>query len=891
MRPLRITARNVVCYRDLDLDVSDVRNAVIVGANGAGKSLLVDLVRIALYDEGRLGARALAKMIGPWGDSLYLRVEFEHRGGLHRVTRTRRATAKTSSRTDVLETFDGTTWAPVDLTVDALLGVPAAAMGATAFLRHRGADGLGDFGPARPEERKAILRQLRRTDRYADYEAASRRAASAADVAVRVADERIAAIHASHSAAVVVMAGAPSHEAAVTSLQAQIDAAELALASARAASSARTEALATLQRARAGLEAATGDAAAYRNTRAVVEARVQAAKSTMAGEAAARAAAERRAQLADEWHAQMEARAVATARVAAASREIDRAQVALVDVQRRNDAARVRVALTERLERLSEETARLRTIADAWQRVCSAREAVRVADAAVEAHRRREALEAERAIAAADVRLLEGIAEPVREAIQARSQIDADTATAERLGTVPCHGADAFAACRFLADAVAARGRVSPATAALEAAVAGIMATTDRAEVVQALSSGDWRPLSVALQGARARLHEIQASLAALGAAAPADPGAHDRLAEALAGLSCGEPEAAGAAAAHAAAERTRWLVSGELQAVKDSGEIVDDAPLLAAVEAAKSSYRAEVDAESAILARVGEIEREGATLKAAADKMAEIRMAALVIDESGRTLAGLGDGSRFDVRVNEAKAEVARAESAVAGMSASQVDDAVARVSALRQSLATAQHGLALSMAAATTAEGLGRELEALATSRATSARSRATAMVLGRFYSEAPDLVLENDRTAIQEAANDWLRATSALQLDLVMQRPQKRDASKVHETLDVDVVKPSGRAVRETCSAGELFRVDIGLALAIGQTLGTGRSWITIDEGFGSLKGDVIVSVTRTLHAMLCDLDGLWVVEHHPLVIDVFPTRITVTPGPDGSTVRID
>src|SRR5574343_277467 len=175
MRPLRISARNVVCYQALDLDVADLRNVVIVGENGAGKSLLVDLIRIALFDVGPIGPRALAGMIGRWGDTAMVELDFEHGGRLYRSTRTRRRTAKTSSRTDVVQTFDGSSWAPVDLSIETILGASAPTLGATTFLRNRGADGLGDFGAAAPTERKGMLYELRRTDRYEGFASAARK--------------------------------------------------------------------------------------------------------------------------------------------------------------------------------------------------------------------------------------------------------------------------------------------------------------------------------------------------------------------------------------------------------------------------------------------------------------------------------------------------------------------------------------------------------------------------------------------------------------------------------------------------------------------------------------------------------------------------------------------
>jgi hypothetical protein len=38
------------------------------------------------------------------------------------------------------------------------------------------------------------------------------------------------------------------------------------------------------------------------------------------------------------------------------------------------------------------------------------------------------------------------------------------------------------------------------------------------------------------------------------------------------------------------------------------------------------------------------------------------------------------------------------------------------------------------------------------------------------------------------------------------------------------------------------------------------------------------------------MIAELDGLWVIEHNPLVIDVFPNRLHVRSTPEGSVVDV-
>ena len=159
----------------------------------------------------------------------------------------------------------------------------------------------------------------------------------------------------------------------------------------------------------------------------------------------------------------------------------------------------------------------------------------------------------------------------------------------------------------------------------------------------------------------------------------------------------------------------------------------------------------------------------------------------------------------------------------------------------------------------------------------------------VLERFFKEAPGIVVENDREAIEGAANDWLAKTSDLSIRLVTQRPQK-SSDKVDEVLDIDVLGPDGRHPREVASGGQTFRIDVGIALGLGAALGSGRSWLWIDEGFGSLKGEVVTQVADALQGMIGALEAVWVTSHVQAVIDVFPHRLLVSRSAAGATVEV-
>jgi exonuclease SbcC len=60
MNPIRLRAENFLSYGSIDLDLSGVSIAAIVGENGAGKSSLLDMLTWAFYQSqqpgmGRIG--------------------------------------------------------------------------------------------------------------------------------------------------------------------------------------------------------------------------------------------------------------------------------------------------------------------------------------------------------------------------------------------------------------------------------------------------------------------------------------------------------------------------------------------------------------------------------------------------------------------------------------------------------------------------------------------------------------------------------------------------------------------------------------------------------------------------------------------------------------------
>lgn len=84
MIPLRLRLKNFMSYAELDLDLRGVHTAVLTGANGAGKSSLLDAITYAIWDKARANADQLVRLGQP---EMWVELVFEVDGRVYRVWR------------------------------------------------------------------------------------------------------------------------------------------------------------------------------------------------------------------------------------------------------------------------------------------------------------------------------------------------------------------------------------------------------------------------------------------------------------------------------------------------------------------------------------------------------------------------------------------------------------------------------------------------------------------------------------------------------------------------------------------------------------------------------------------------------------------------------------
>lgn len=170
MKPLRLQATNYRSFGSLDVALADGCSAV-VGANGAGKSSLINLIDLALFGPE---SRTLADYLTLDSDGdLELTLTFEHAGDVYRVRRSFSARGRGRSTLDferyptlaVDDGFEGGGWEPLtqgsakdtQALIEQALGLSRKTWRASAFLAQ--GDG-GAFTEADPRDRKAVLAEV-----------------------------------------------------------------------------------------------------------------------------------------------------------------------------------------------------------------------------------------------------------------------------------------------------------------------------------------------------------------------------------------------------------------------------------------------------------------------------------------------------------------------------------------------------------------------------------------------------------------------------------------------------------------------------------------------------------------------------------------------------------
>ena len=167
MIPLRLTVKNFMCYRDEVpvLDLEGVHLACLCGANGHGKTALLDAMTWALWGSAR--ARTQEELVHQGQTDMAVELDFSARGQRYRVSRRHSRSARSRQGSSILElqVSSGNGYRPItgnsmretQERISRLLHMDYETFVNTAFLRQGDAD---RFTTGTPAKRKEILAEV-----------------------------------------------------------------------------------------------------------------------------------------------------------------------------------------------------------------------------------------------------------------------------------------------------------------------------------------------------------------------------------------------------------------------------------------------------------------------------------------------------------------------------------------------------------------------------------------------------------------------------------------------------------------------------------------------------------------------------------------------------------
>jgi exonuclease SbcC len=158
-------------------------------------------------------------------------------------------------------------------------------------------------------------------------------------------------------------------------------------------------------------------------------------------------------------------------------------------------------------------------------------------------------------------------------------------------------------------------------------------------------------------------------------------------------------------------------------------------------------------------------------------------------------------------------------------------------------------------------------------------------------------PALLIEQALPQIEDKANELLDRLSDghMSVRFVTQteyKDKKRD--DLRETLDIQISDTAGIRNYEMYSGGEAFRVNFAIRLALSKILaqrkGARLQTLVVDEGFGSQDTQGRQRLIEAINLVKHDFVKILVITHLDELKDAFPTRIEVEKTDRGSTLRV-
>ena len=150
---------------------------------------------------------------------------------------------------------------------------------------------------------------------------------------------------------------------------------------------------------------------------------------------------------------------------------------------------------------------------------------------------------------------------------------------------------------------------------------------------------------------------------------------------------------------------------------------------------------------------------------------------------------------------------------------------------------------------------------------------------------------MIIETAIPEIEEEANELLARLTDGQLSLTFETQREaKFGDNVIETLDIRISDSYGTRNYEMYSGGEAFRINFAIRVALSKLLarraGAQLQLLVVDEGFGTQDTAGRERLAEAINTVSADFEKILVVTHIEELKNVFPHRIEVVKGAEGS-----
>ncbi|MCC6805763.1 MAG: SMC family ATPase [Anaerolineae bacterium] len=155
-------------------------------------------------------------------------------------------------------------------------------------------------------------------------------------------------------------------------------------------------------------------------------------------------------------------------------------------------------------------------------------------------------------------------------------------------------------------------------------------------------------------------------------------------------------------------------------------------------------------------------------------------------------------------------------------------------------------------------------------------------------------PAMIIETAIPELEAGANRLLNRMTDGRMSLMLTTQREKITGGVAETLDIQIADELGTRAYEMFSGGEAFRIDFALRVALSQMLarraGAQLRTLFIDEGFGTQDEEGRNKLVEAITAIQDDFNLILVITHIEDLRDSFPVHVAIEKREDGSRISV-